>query len=52
MLYVLETPWSGGGRALVQGRIYTMEGRLICSVSQEGLVRVDTGKSQSETSKL
>jgi acyl-CoA thioesterase-2 len=39
LLYDQHSPWAGGGRGLANGRIYTQDGRLICSVVQEGLIR-------------
>lgn len=39
MLYSLDSPWAGGGRALCRGRIFDRTGRLIASVAQEGLLR-------------
>ncbi len=40
MLYAMESPWAGGARGLSLGRIFTREGRLVASVTQEGLMRV------------
>jgi acyl-CoA thioesterase-2 len=39
LLYDQHSPWAGGGRGLATGGIYTRDGRRICSVVQEGLVR-------------
>jgi acyl-CoA thioesterase-2 len=39
LLYDQHSPWAGGGRGLATGRIYTHDGRRVCSVVQEGLVR-------------
>ena len=39
-LYDQESPWTGGGRGLARGSIYTQDGRLAVSVVQEGLLRV------------
>ncbi|HYI01742.1 acyl-CoA thioesterase II [Hyalangium sp.] len=39
LLYAMESPWAGNARALAHGRIFTRDGRLVASVSQEGLVR-------------
>ncbi|CAG8570095.1 10910_t:CDS:2 [Ambispora leptoticha] len=46
LLYTMETPKAAGGRALASGRIYTQDGRLIVSVSQEGVLRLDKKKSK------
>jgi acyl-CoA thioesterase-2 len=40
LLYAQQSPWAGGARALTRGEIFTREGRLVASVSQEGLVRL------------
>jgi acyl-CoA thioesterase-2 len=39
LLYAQQSPWAGGARALTRGQIFSREGRLVASVSQEGLVR-------------
>jgi len=39
LLYDQHSPWAGGARGLATGRIYTKDGRRVCSVVQEGLVR-------------
>jgi acyl-CoA thioesterase-2 len=38
-LYDQESPWTGGGRGLARGSIYTRDGELAVSVVQEGLIR-------------
>lgn len=40
LLYVEESPSASGARGLSLGRMYTQDGRLVCSVAQEGMVRV------------
>jgi acyl-CoA thioesterase-2 len=40
LLYAQQSPWAGGARALTRGQIFTRKGRLVASVSQEGLVRL------------
>ena len=40
LLYAQQSPWAGGARALTRGQIFSREGRLVASVSQEGLVRL------------
>ena len=40
MLYVTESPWSGLARGYVRGQIFTREGELVASVTQEGMMRV------------
>ncbi|XP_077459686.1 acyl-coenzyme A thioesterase 8 [Stigmatopora argus] len=49
MLYECESPWAGGSRGLVQGRLWRRDGVLAASCSQEGVLRV---KLVSEPSKL
>ena len=39
LLYVQDSPFSGGGRGLTRGLIYTRSGDLVASVAQEGLIR-------------
>ncbi|KAH9947684.1 thioesterase-like superfamily-domain-containing protein [Amylocystis lapponica] len=39
LLYVIQTPRSGSGRGVVQGRMYTHDGTLVAVTSQEGVVR-------------
>ncbi|MEO0464510.1 MAG: acyl-CoA thioesterase domain-containing protein [Pseudomonadota bacterium] len=45
LLYVTDSPWSGGGRGYNRGRIFTRDGRLIASVAQEGMIRKRRSKS-------
>lgn len=40
LLYAQETPSAEGARGLARGLVYTREGELVCSVVQEGLIRV------------
>jgi acyl-CoA thioesterase II len=39
LLYAMESPWAGNSRGLALGKIFTRDGRLVASVSQEGLIR-------------
>ncbi|WP_375398993.1 acyl-CoA thioesterase [uncultured Sphingomonas sp.] len=39
LLYAMDSPWSGHGRGINRGRIFTRDGRLVASVAQEGLMR-------------
>lgn len=39
LLYVQRSPFSGGGRALGSGNLYTPDGTVLASVAQEGMVR-------------
>ena len=40
LLYALDSPFSGGARTLGRGTVYTRDGRLVATVSQEGLIRL------------
>jgi acyl-CoA thioesterase-2 len=42
LLYDQDTPISSGARAFARGSIYTADGRLVVSVAQEGLLRVQS----------
>lgn len=39
-LYTMESPAADAGRGLVHGAIYDAEGNRVCSVAQEGVLRV------------
>jgi acyl-CoA thioesterase-2 len=39
ILYAVESPYAGAARGFCTGKMYTRDGRLIASVTQEGLVR-------------
>lgn len=39
LLHVVDSPAAHGARALVRGRLFTQDGRLVASSAQEGLVR-------------
>lgn len=40
LLYATDSPWSGHARGFNRGRIFTQDGRLVASTTQEGLVRM------------
>ena len=40
LLYVMDSPWSGHARGFNRGAIYSRDGRLIASATQEGLLRL------------
>ena len=40
LLYVTDSPAAAGARAFTRGTIFTRDGRLVASVTQEGLTRV------------
>lgn len=35
----MESPWAGGGRGLIRGRFFDLDGRLVASTAQEALIR-------------
>jgi len=39
MLYVQDSPSAGGGRGFCRGTLFTRDGRLVASTTQEGLMR-------------
>ena len=39
LLFATEAPWSGGARGYSRGQVFNREGRLVASVSQEGMLR-------------
>uniref|UniRef100_A0A9L0TJ91 Acyl-coenzyme A thioesterase 8 n=1 Tax=Equus caballus TaxID=9796 RepID=A0A9L0TJ91_HORSE len=48
MLYECESPWAGGSRGLVQGRLWRRDGVLAVSCAQEGVIRVNPRVSKSK----
>jgi acyl-CoA thioesterase-2 len=40
LLYVVDSPVSGGGRGFARGTYFTRDGKLVASTAQEGLIRV------------
>ena len=40
LLYAMESPTSGGGRAFTRGTFFARDGTLVASVAQEGVLRV------------
>ncbi|XP_074149660.1 acyl-coenzyme A thioesterase 8 [Sminthopsis crassicaudata] len=49
MLYECESPWAGGSRGLVHGRLWRRDGVLAVTCAQEGMIRL---KHQELESKL
>jgi len=39
LLYALDSPAAHGARGLARGRVFTRDGRLVASTTQEGLMR-------------
>ncbi|NXR15003.1 ACOT8 thioesterase, partial [Semnornis frantzii] len=48
MLYECESPWAGGSRALVQGRLWRRDGVLAVTCVQEGVIRVEQMPNSSK----
>ncbi|NWZ65114.1 ACOT8 thioesterase, partial [Acrocephalus arundinaceus] len=48
MLYECESPWAGGCRGLVQGRLWSRDGVLAVTCAQEGVIRVEQTQNQSK----
>jgi acyl-CoA thioesterase-2 len=42
LLYAMDSPWSGHSRGFNRGAVYDQSGRLIASMTQEGLMRQRT----------
>jgi acyl-CoA thioesterase-2 len=42
LLHAIESPSAHGARGLVRGRVFTRDGRLVATTSQEGLIRKRT----------
>jgi acyl-CoA thioesterase-2 len=47
LLYVQDSPTSGGGRAFCRGTLFTRDGVLVASTAQEGLVRERNGRNHA-----
>ena len=43
LLYSFDSPTAQGGRGLARGQIFSRDGRLVASTTQEGLIRVRNG---------
>ncbi|WP_150239214.1 acyl-CoA thioesterase II [Nocardiopsis quinghaiensis] len=48
LLYAQEAPSAQGARGLARGLVYTRDGELVCSVMQEGLIRVVDAEGWSD----
>ena len=46
LLYVMDSPSSGASRGLNRGTFYDQQGHVVASVAQEGLMRIDDGRSK------
>jgi acyl-CoA thioesterase II len=47
LLYDCRSPWAAGGRGLATGLLYTMDGDLVATVAQEGLLRWRGGPARA-----
>ena len=49
LLYQQESPTAGGARGFARGTFFDRDGRLLCSVAQEGLMRkIDPKRSKDQ----
>jgi hypothetical protein len=46
LLYDVESPRTNSGRGLVYGKVYTRDGKLAVSATQEGVVRLTKGEQE------
>ncbi|KIK71319.1 hypothetical protein GYMLUDRAFT_235654 [Collybiopsis luxurians FD-317 M1] len=51
LLYVMESPRAGSGRAIMHGQLYTRNGTLVAVTSQEGVVRANIRGPNTEDGK-
>ncbi|AOH36476.1 acyl-CoA thioesterase [Luteimonas sp. JM171] len=49
LLYSTDSPSAGGSRGLARGMIYDVEGKLVASTAQEGLIRTALGADKGGT---
>jgi acyl-CoA thioesterase-2 len=40
LLYSIDSPSASGARGFSRGEVYSVDGRLVASTSQEGMIRV------------
>lgn len=45
LLYDCDSPWAGHARGFNRGKIFTQDGRLVASTTQEGLIRLRAPKT-------
>ncbi|AYD89479.1 acyl-CoA thioesterase II [Actinomyces sp. 2119] len=46
LLYAQDSPSSQGGRGMARAQVFDSMGRLVCTIAQEGMVRMPTSSSQ------
>lgn len=49
LLYAMDSPSASGARGFNRGEVYTREGRLVASVTQEGLIRPRERRSSTKS---
>ncbi len=49
LLYSMDAPWAGGARAFNRGKVFTENGQLVASVTQEGLMRPNRKYKKKDT---
>lgn len=47
LLYDCDSPWAGAARGFNRGQIFTRDGQMVASVSQEGLIRMRSAEPQA-----
>ncbi|URE29028.1 Acyl-CoA thioesterase [Musa troglodytarum] len=52
LLYVIESPFAGGGRGFVTGQMFNRKGELVASLTQECLIRKPKPQNQNPKAKL
>jgi acyl-CoA thioesterase-2 len=40
LLYAIDSPSASGARGFTRGSVFSLDGRLVASAAQEGLIRV------------
>jgi acyl-CoA thioesterase II len=48
LLHVMESPSASGARGMVRGRVFTRDGKLVATTSQEGLIRKRSEKPATQ----
>jgi len=51
LLYVMQSPRAGSGRAIMHGQLFTRSGTLVAVTSQEGVVRANIRGPSTDDSK-
>jgi acyl-CoA thioesterase-2 len=48
LLFATDSPSASGARGFTRGSVYSRDGRLVASASQEGLIRLRSGEPPGE----